>query len=50
MKDKYNVAVAGATGVVGETMLKLLEARKFPVNEIHALASERTAGTKLRSR
>ncbi|MDR1113621.1 MAG: aspartate-semialdehyde dehydrogenase, partial [Candidatus Margulisbacteria bacterium] len=31
---KYNVAVVGATGVVGQEMLKVLEERKFPVNKI----------------
>jgi len=38
------VAVVGATGAVGETMLSVLAERKFPVGEIVALASERSAG------
>ncbi|WP_154221996.1 aspartate-semialdehyde dehydrogenase [Marinicella rhabdoformis] len=40
----YNVAVVGATGAVGKTMLEILESRKFPINEIFPLASERSAG------
>lgn len=46
-KVKYNVAVAGATGAVGQCMIKILEERKFPVDEIHLLASERSAGKEL---
>ena len=41
---KYNVAVVGATGVVGQEMISILEERKFPVNELIPLASERSAG------
>ena len=44
MSKKYDVAVVGATGVVGEAMLEILAERKFPVGEIHALASERSLG------
>jgi aspartate-semialdehyde dehydrogenase len=40
----YNVAILGATGAVGQTMIKVLEERNFPVNEIKFLASERSAG------
>lgn len=40
----YNVAILGATGAVGQTMIKVLEERNFPVNEIRFLASERSAG------
>jgi aspartate-semialdehyde dehydrogenase len=43
---KYNVAVVGATGLVGRTMIKVLEERNFPVNELKLLASVRSAGTK----
>ena len=43
-KQKYNVAVAGATGVVGQEMIRILEERKFPVDKIKLLASERSAG------
>ena len=42
---KYTVAVVGATGAVGETMLAILEERNFPVGKIIALASERSAGS-----
>ncbi len=44
---KYNVAVVGATGAVGETMLSILEQRKFPVAEVYALASSRSAGKRI---
>lgn len=44
MTKKYNVAVVGATGVVGETMLEILTERKFPVDQVFALASERSVG------
>ncbi len=40
-----DIAVLGATGVVGETMLEILAKRKFPYDKIYALASERSAGT-----
>jgi aspartate-semialdehyde dehydrogenase len=40
----YNVAVVGATGAVGEEMIKTLEARNFPVNNFKPLASARSAG------
>ena len=43
----YNVAIVGATGAVGEVLLELLETRNFPVNNLHLLASERSAGTTL---
>jgi aspartate-semialdehyde dehydrogenase len=46
-KKKYNVAVLGATGMVGKEMMKVLEERKFPVNKFLPLASTRTAGTKV---
>jgi len=44
MSKKYNVAVVGATGAVGRTMLSILEQRKFPVDNLYLLASERSAG------
>jgi aspartate-semialdehyde dehydrogenase len=46
-KEKYNVAIAGATGAVGGAMLDVLERRNFPVNELRLLASERSVGKKL---
>ncbi len=42
---RFRVAVVGATGAVGETMLSILAERAFPVSELIALASERSAGT-----
>jgi aspartate-semialdehyde dehydrogenase len=46
-KNKYVVAVAGATGAVGREMLDVLEERKFPVSELVALASERSEGERV---
>jgi aspartate-semialdehyde dehydrogenase len=43
----YHVAVAGATGAVGNEMIKILEERRFPVGKLTLLASERSAGKKL---
>ena len=43
-KEKYNVAIVGATGAVGEQMREVLEEREFPVGELRLLASERSAG------
>lgn len=40
----FNVAVVGATGAVGGTMLRVLEERGFPVTELRPLASERSEG------
>ena len=47
MSKKVNVAVVGATGAVGEAMLSILAERDFPVNEVHAVASSRSAGNKI---
>ena len=47
MKKTWNIAIAGATGVVGKEMLKILEERDFPVGELRLLASERSAGATL---
>ena len=44
MTKQYKVAMAGATGAVGETLLSILAERKFPVSELVPLASERSAG------
>ncbi len=44
----YRVAVVGATGAVGQEMIKTLEQRNFPVSEIKLLASSRSAGKRLR--
>ncbi len=45
--DGFNVAIVGVTGAVGEAMLSILEEPEFPVNQLHLLASERSAGTRL---
>jgi aspartate-semialdehyde dehydrogenase len=46
LKDvkKYNIAVVGVTGAVGQTMLKILQERQFPVKTLLPLASSRSAG------
>jgi aspartate-semialdehyde dehydrogenase len=44
------VAIVGATGAVGEVLLRVLEARNFPVAELRPLASERSIGTTIRFR
>ena len=41
---KYDIAIVGASGLVGETILKILEERKFPINNLYLLASERSLG------
>ncbi|MEE9574698.1 MAG: aspartate-semialdehyde dehydrogenase [Gammaproteobacteria bacterium] len=48
MSKKFNVAVVGATGAVGETMLSILQERDFPVENLYALASSRSAGSTIR--
>jgi aspartate-semialdehyde dehydrogenase len=47
MSRQYKVAVVGATGAVGEVMLAVLAERGFPVGDVVALASERSAGGKV---
>jgi len=44
---KVNVAILGATGAVGREMLKVLEERRFPINQLKVLASARSAGKAL---
>lgn len=44
---KYNVAVIGATGNTGLETVRTLESRKFPINEIHLIASENSHGIEL---
>jgi aspartate-semialdehyde dehydrogenase len=48
MDRRFNVAVVGATGVVGEAMLAILEERRFPIGELVPLASERSVGKQVR--
>ena len=43
----YNVAIVGATGLVGQEFIKVLEQRKFPASSIQLYASDRSAGKKL---
>ena len=47
MDKKVNVAVVGATGEVGRAMLSVLAERNFPVAEMHAVASSRSAGKRI---
>ncbi len=47
MGKQFKVAVVGATGAVGEVMLSVLAEREFPIGELVALASERSAGGKV---
>src|SRR5579864_9648485 len=44
MSRSFRVAVVGATGLVGESMIAILQERHFPVSELHALASNRSLG------
>ena len=46
MTRKFDIAVVGATGIVGEAILEILADRKFPVGKVHALASERSVRRK----
>jgi aspartate-semialdehyde dehydrogenase len=48
MTRAFRVAVVGASGVVGETLIRVLEERDFPLAELFLLASERSLGRKLR--
>ena len=44
MANKYDIAIVGATGVVGEALLEILSSRKFPTGKVYALASESSVG------
>lgn len=44
MSTQFNIAIVGATGVVGGTLIEILEERKFPIEKIFLLASSRSAG------
>ncbi len=46
-RRRFDVAVVGATGIVGEAMFEVLAQRKFPVGTIHAVASQRSAGKRI---
>lgn len=47
MSQAFNVAVLGATGLVGQTIIDLLAQRKFPIANLFMLASERSAGEEI---
>lgn len=44
---KYSVAIVGATGLVGATVLSILEERKFPIDQLYLVASQQSAGKTL---
>ena len=48
MSREFDVAVVGATGAVGETMIEVLAERDFPVRHLHLLASARSAGRRVK--
>ena len=48
MSKKYDVAIVGATGAVGETLISILDQRNFPINNLYPLASKRSAGSKVK--
>jgi len=48
MSRKFDVAVVGATGAVGETILEILKSRKFPIDNLIPLASAKSAGTRVK--
>jgi len=50
VKKEYHIAVVGATGAVGAELLRVLERRNFPVSNLRALASGRSAGKKVQFR
>ncbi|KQB54600.1 aspartate-semialdehyde dehydrogenase [Pseudomonas endophytica] len=45
MNQSFDIAVVGATGTVGETLVQLLQEREFPVANLHVLASSESAGS-----
>ena len=50
MREKYNIAVVGATGNVGREMTSILEQRDFPIDDLYVLASSRSKGKKINFR
>src|SRR5699024_10044499 len=48
MEQKYNVAIVGATGAVGATLMESLDKKEFPINELHLLSSKRSAGKEIK--
>ena len=47
-KEKYNIAIVGATGIVGESLLDILNEKKFPIENIIPLASQKSAGSNVK--
>ena len=45
--DNVNVAVVGATGMVGRKMLEVLSERNFPINNLYLFSSKKSAGSKI---
>ena len=50
MRETFDVAVVGASGMIGEAMMSILEERDFPIGNIYPLGSERSAGSTLQFR
>ena len=48
IKKKYTIAIVGATGIVGESLLDILNTRNFPIERIVPLASKRSEGSKVK--
>jgi aspartate-semialdehyde dehydrogenase len=46
-RERYNVAIVGATGAVGQEMIQILQERNFPVDELRLIASEKSQGKEL---
>src|SRR3989338_10522205 len=47
MTQKFNIAIAGATGIVGQELISILHERRFPLGKLRLLASEKSAGEKI---
>lgn len=47
---KINIAIVGATGMVGRTFLKVLEERNFPINNLYLFSSKKSAGSEVEFR
>lgn len=47
MVRKFNIAIVGATGLVGQELISVLHERQFPINQLKLLASDKSAGEKL---